>query len=116
VPNPNSTIESPPPHDTTAQKLFLASEEDARAFIDLVCREPDLEDLPEEPEIARFPIVRTRYANAEQIVRTGRYTAKLDPAGPEPPLQMPAWQYLLEEREIDALLAYFVSLYDWEEG
>jgi hypothetical protein len=29
---------------------------------------------------------------------------------------MPAWQYLLEEREIDALLAYFVSLYDWEEG
>jgi hypothetical protein len=29
---------------------------------------------------------------------------------------MPAWQYLVEEREIDALLMYFVSLHDWEEG
>lgn len=118
VPNPNSTIKEPPAHDTTAQKLFLASEEDARAFVRLVAAEPELADpesLREATEIQRFPVVRTRFLNAKEIVRLGRYTAKLDPAGPEPPLQMPAWQYLLEEREIDALLAYFVSLQDWEE-
>ena len=61
-------------------------------------------------------IVVTRFANAEEIIRTGRYSAKLEPEGAEPPLQMPAWQYLVEEREIDALLVYFVSLYPWEEG
>jgi|GEM_PF-779947 len=121
VPNPNSTIHEPPAHDTTAQKLFLASEEDAAAFLALLAAAPDLPDpaemegLGDVPEIARLPVVRTRYLNAKEIVRTGRYTAKLDPAGPEPPLQMPAWQFLLGEREIDSLLAYFISLYDWEE-
>ena len=28
---------------------------------------------------------------------------------------MPAWQYLLEEREIDALLSYFIDLEPWDE-
>ena len=28
---------------------------------------------------------------------------------------MPAWQYLVDDREIDALLAYFVSLYLWDD-
>ncbi len=121
VPNPNSTIQEPPAHDTTAQKLFLASREDAEAFIDLVARAPELpepqelETLEEPPEIGRYPIVRTRFLNAEEIVRLGRYTAKLDPDGPEPPLQMPAWEFLLGERDVDAVLAYFVSLQDWEE-
>ena len=101
---------------TTAQKLFLASPEDADAFIELVQHEPDLAEVDEPPEIERLPIVMTRFANAEEIIRTGRYSAKLEPGGPEPPLQMPAWKYLVEEREIDALLVYFVSLYGWEEG
>lgn len=115
VPNPNSTIETPPNHDTTAQKLFLASAEDARALIELVRSASDLDAVEEPPEIGRYAIVRARWDNAEQIIRGGRYTAKLDPEGPEPPLQMPAWSYLLDERDIDALLAYFVSLQEWDE-
>lgn len=118
VANPNSANSPVPPHNTTAQKLFLASPEDAEALIDLLAVAPglaDVEELDEEPEISRFPVVRARYENAKQIIRTGRYSSKLDPEGPEPPLQMPAWQYLVEERESDALLAYFVSLYPWEE-
>ena len=73
-------------------------------------------DSDEAPEIAMFPVVKTRYENAKEIIRKGRYSSKADPAGPEPPLQMPAWQYIIGEREIDALLLYFVSLYPWEEG
>ena len=46
--------------------------EDAWAFIDLVGRVPDLHALKEPPEIARFPIVRTRFANAREIIRLGR--------------------------------------------
>ena len=72
--------------------------------------------MEEPPEIALFPVVRTRFDNAKEIIRKGRYSSKLDPDGPEPPLQMPAWQYIVEERDIDALLVYFVSLYPWEEG
>lgn len=116
IDNPNSTKTTVPDHFTTASKLFLASREDAEALIELVEREPDLTAIDEPPDIERFPIVVARFANAEEIIRTGRYSAKLEPEGPEPPLQMPAWKYLVEEREIDALLVYFVSLYQWEEG
>ena len=49
-------------------------------------------------------------------IRKGRYSSKIEVNGPEPPLQMPAWQYIVDERKIDALLVYFVSLYPWDEG
>jgi len=115
VRNPNATGETVPAHDTTAQKLFLATRDDAEALIELVGRTPDLDTLTRPPDIGRFAIVRSRLGDAREIVRKGRYTAKLDPRGPEPPLQMPAWEYLIEDREIDALLMYFVSLFPWEE-
>ena len=115
VRNPNSANSPVPAHNTTAQKLFLASPDDAEAFIALLADCPGLVELDDEPDIGRFPVVRTRFENARVIIRGGRYSSKLDPDGPEPPLQMPAWQYLVDEREIDAVLAYFVSLYPWEE-
>ena len=31
-------------------------------------------------------------------------------AGPEPPLQMPAWQGKLSRRQVHAILGYFISL------
>lgn len=114
VVNPNANNSPVPRHDTTARKLFLASEEDAGAFEELLEEHAALAGLEEEPEIRGFPVVRARFENAREIVRRGRYSGKLDPHGPEPPLQMPAWQYLVSDREIDALLAYFVSLYPWD--
>ncbi len=116
VENVNSAYKTIPAHNTTAQKLFLQSPEDAQAFVDLIHQTSDLSELDEPPEISRFPLVKTRFENAEEIIRKGRYSAKLQATGPEPPLQMPAWQYLIEEREIDALLSYFVSLQPWQEG
>jgi cytochrome c oxidase subunit 2 len=114
IPNDNSTSRTVPAHDTTAQKLLLLSREDAGAFVSLLEATGDLEAV-EDPGIAAFAAVRARFLNAKEIVRMGRFTAKANPDGPQPPLQMLAWKYLLEEREIDALLAYFVSLYDWGE-
>lgn len=114
VENVNANNSPVPRHDTTAQKLFLASPEDAAAFQELLETRAPLDDLAEAPEIRGFRVVRARFENAREIIRKGRYSGKRDLEGPEPPLQMPAWQYLIEEREIDALLAYFVSLYPWE--
>jgi len=114
--NANSANSPVPAHDTTAQKLFIDTPEDAETFIDLVTSTGDLRSLEEPPEINLFPVVRTRFENAKDIIRNGRYSSKADPTGPEPPLQMPAWHYIVGEREIDALLVYFVSLYPWDEG
>jgi hypothetical protein len=104
-----------PAHNTTAQKLFLQTPEDADAFILLVEASGNLEAV-EETDVSAFPAVRTRFLNAKEIIRKGRFTSAVNPLGPQPPLQMPAWAYLIEEREMDALLAYFVSLYDWEKN
>jgi len=114
--NDNSANSPVPAHNTTAEKLFLGTADDCEAFIELVSLTDDLEALEETPEIALFPVVRTRFENAKEIIRKGRYSSKADPAGPEPPLQMPAWQYIVDEREIDALLVYFLSIYPWDEG
>jgi hypothetical protein len=116
IANHNSANSPVPAHNTTAQKLFLETPEDADAFIELLQSTGDLSSLEEPPEITLFPVVRTRFDNAREIIRKGRYSSKLDESGPEPPLQMPAWQYIVEERDIDALLVYFVSLYPWDEG
>lgn len=114
--NVNSANSPVPAHNTTAEKLFLETPDDAEAFIQLLQATGDLSSLEEPPEIHLFPVVRTRFDNAKEIVRKGRYSSKIDAGGPEPPLQMPAWKFIVEEREIDALLAYFVSLYPWDEG
>ena len=114
--NVNSAYHVIPAHNTTADKLFLQSPEDAEAFIDLIQQTTDLSALKEPPEIERYPLVKARFENAEEIIRQGRYSARLQPDGPEPPLQMPAWQHLIEERQIDALLVYFVSLQPWQDG
>ena len=112
VTNENSVSRTVPRHDTTAQKLFLRSREDADAFIGLVEASGNLDT--DAASVAGFPIVRARFLNAKEIIRSGRFPAGADRYGPQPPLQMPAWKYLLEEREIDALLVYFISLYDWD--
>lgn len=114
VHNLNSANDPVPRHDTTAQKLFLGSPDDAEAFLDALRDTDDLANLEDPPEVRRFPVVLARYENAREIVRKGRYSSKVDPTGPEPPLQMPAWQYIVDDREIDALLSYFISLYPWE--
>ena len=113
--NLNSANSPIPAHNTTAEKLFLSTPEDAECLIAAIERTGDLESLDPVPEIALFPVVRTRFENAKEIMRLGRYPSKADPTGPEPPLQMPAWRHIVSEREMDALLAYFVSLYPWEE-
>jgi mono/diheme cytochrome c family protein/plastocyanin len=110
VPNDNSTRRTVPAHDTTAEKFFLRTREDADAFIRVLEASGDLASGA-DAGIPAFPIVRARFLQAREIIKKGRFTTGADPRGPQPPLQMPAWQFLLEEREIDALLAYFVSLH-----
>lgn len=114
--NPNSANSPVPAHNTTAQKLFLRTPDDAEAFIELIGSVRNLEALEEPPDITLFPVVMTRFGDAKEIIRKGRYSSRVDLDGPEPPLQMPAWQHIVDEREMDALLAYFVSLFPWDEG
>lgn len=102
-------------HNTTAEKIFLRSDEDAEVLLDVIRRGEPVDEDSEAADINGFPIVKARFDAAEELIRQGKNAAPLNMEGPLPPLQMPAWKYKLSDRDIDAIMGYFVSLYDWEE-
>lgn len=115
VKNFNYAKKTIPAHNTTVNKLFLKTEEDAIIFNELLCKDYNLENLEEDPDIFLFNMVLARYNALKEIIKNGSLPEKLDTEIPEPPLWMPAWLYKLTEREIEALIAYFIDLYNWDE-
>lgn len=116
VKNPNYAKKTIPAHNTTANKLFLRSAEDADRFIELVQQNGgDLDDLDEDLDIPMFNVVKARFQALKQIIANGSPPQKLDPDGPEPPLWMPAWRHKLTQGEMDALIVFFVDLFPWDE-
>jgi mono/diheme cytochrome c family protein len=61
------------------------------------------------PDQDSFP---RRYETISESIRAGQLTPRKDPAGPDPPLQMPAMKARLLPEEIDAVMAYLISVYD----
>lgn len=113
--NFNYVKDTIPAHDTLAEKLFLDEREDADAFIELLLTGADLEEAKGETDIPQFVIVLTQYRAAKDLIINGKYCAKLDAAGFEPPLQMPSWREMLTDRDVDSIIAYLLTLYPWEE-
>ena len=115
VKNPNYAKKTIPAHENTAEKLFLKTAEDSRAFMELLAKHPDLKDLEDDPDIPLFNVISARYRALKNIIRNGSSPQRLNPDGPEPPLWMPAWQFKLTDHEIDSLIHYFIDLYPWDE-
>jgi mono/diheme cytochrome c family protein len=110
VDNYNYIKKTVPAHDHTANKLFLADAEDREAFLALIQQGADLNHPAEPPDITRYRLVMSRFNAAVKLIESGKNAARLDLAGPEPPLQMPAWQDRLSRRQIHAIMGYFISL------
>ena len=114
VKNYNYINKTAPAHNRFAEKIFLTDEEDAETFLEMIRKGVDLNQPASPPDIARYPVVRSRLNAAVRLIENGKNAARLDLAGPEPPLQMPAWKHKLAPKEICAIMGYFVSLYPWE--
>lgn len=110
VPNPNSMNPQVPPLAELDRRTFLFTADDAAAFTSLLDSAPDLESVESAPEVPLFPVVRTQYLATRDLVANGRRSVPLDPTGPRPPLDMPAWGARLTDREIDAILSYLLTL------
>ena len=115
VDNYNYINDEIPAHNNTVEKFFLQTEEDAETLMAAIQRGKPVDEESDAAEISNFPIVKARFAAAGDLIRRGKNAAPLDMEGPTPPLQMPSWKYKISDGEIDAILGYFISLYDWEE-
>jgi mono/diheme cytochrome c family protein len=114
--NPNYVSQYVPQLNTLAERMKLYWEEDADTIITLLEKGADLESLAADPPIDGYHRFLAQYGSIRDKIRNGSpQVQKLDREGPEPPLTMPSWEYQLTDRDIDALIAYLLSLYPWEE-
>lgn len=108
VRNPNSMNPTVPELAGLARRTFLFAPSDVAAFRRVMEGPTPLEDLQEPPEVPLFSVVRQQYLATRRLVSEGRRSTKLDPSGPVPPLDMPAWGARLAPADIDAILSYLL--------
>lgn len=109
VPNPNSMNARVPSISDLARRTFLFTSADAEAFARLLTTHPRLADVTEAPQVPLFPVVKRQYLATLSLVHEGRRSSRLDPAGPRPPLDMPAWGARLPDEDIEAILTYLLT-------
>ena len=115
VENTNYVKEEIPAHNTLADKLWLKEKEHADIFVEMLKARVNFEDLEEQPDIRLFNLVLQQYYAARDLIKNGKHCAKADIDGPEPPRQMVSWGAILTDRDIDSIIAYLITLYEWDE-
>ena len=115
VKNFNYSKATIPGHANLAENFNLEEPEDAEAFIELLKKRTDLEQAESETDIPQFRLVLTKYNAAKELIRKGKHGGKLDKNALAPPLNMPSWQEILSDRDIDSIIAYLLSIYPWED-
>ncbi len=72
--------------------------------------------MEDNPPIENYSRFLAQYHSMLDKVKNGALKLQtLNPDGPLPPLYMPAWEYILSDTEIDAVLAYLIKQLDWDE-
>lgn len=109
--NENYIKDTYPRLNTLAQKMMFADEEDAAAVVGAL--ESGEELRADILDIAKPGVVLAQYEAIRNVIRNGSRPGKKDSAGPEP-TAMPVWGDRLDDRDIDAILAYLITLQEWE--
>jgi plastocyanin/mono/diheme cytochrome c family protein len=115
VPNKNYVAGVVPALNTLAERLMLFDPEDVKAIVEQLEQGRDLESLVDSPPVPRFSVFLAQYRSARDVIRNGSHPGKKNSRGPSPPLAMPTWESILSKADIDALIAYLLTLQPWEE-
>jgi mono/diheme cytochrome c family protein len=115
ITNWNYVNDTVPDLNTLAERLMLFDPEDADAIVGAMEEGTALEQLRDSPPVPRFNVFLAQYQSVREVMRNGNPPGKKDPDGPSPPLEMLAWGQRLSESDIDALIAYLLTLQPWEE-
>lgn len=114
VHNPNYLKDEIPELDLLAERLFLFEKEDADAIIKAIEKFGDLNLAVPQPDVPRFPVVLAQYNAIRQVISNGNPAAKKDPEGPSP-FNMPSWKKSIPTEDINSVIAYLISTYDFDE-
>lgn len=114
VVNTNYLQETNPALDLMAERLMLFDPEDADLAVGWLIGDEEWPGPEAEPPFRTYPRFVAQLDNVRTVIREGSTAGKSDPDGPEP-AAMPAWGGVLDDSAVDALIAYLVTLYDWDE-
>ena len=114
VVNPNYLQGTSPTLALEAERLMLFDPEDAEIAIELLITGADLEALDADPPFRGYVRFRAQLENVRGVIRDGSAAGKLDADGPQP-FSMPAWAHAMDNEQRDLVIAYLISLYDWED-
>ena len=84
--------------------------EDVDPVLEQLKRGARLEALEGSPPVPRFNVVLAQYQSVQGLIRKGNVAGRKDPKGPTPPLNMPRWGRQLTDADIDAIVAYLLSV------
>ena len=123
MPNKNTAEESVPSLDDLASKMQIFSRKDGNYILQLLDQNRDFKSLLEDPPIENFETIYETLQGTRNLIIAGAKSLKKDPDGPEPPMHMPGWHQRLDfdnkplnMRDVDAIIAYLLSLQDWTES
>ncbi|MBI2821437.1 MAG: c-type cytochrome [Acidobacteria bacterium] len=110
VPNWNYVKGTVPALNTLAERLMLFDPEDVKVVVEQMESGKNLDSLVASPPVPRFNVFLAQYDSVRNVIRKGSPPGRKDPHGPLPPLEMLAWGERLSEADIDAVIAYLLTL------
>lgn len=109
VTNENAKNPVVPALNGLAHRMAFTSADDVDALLRIL-RALNGAQLAESDaaKLANWTQIQRAIAETRRVIAQGLAVTAVDANGPEP-LDMPSWQHLIDEKEIDALIAYLIS-------
>lgn len=115
VKNPYYVNNEVPNLNILASTLKIDWPEDAEVVIDLLKNNTDLNSLEDSDVIGNYNRFLAQYnSTISKIINGADSLQTKDPIDPMPPLNMPAWEHHLSEEEMNSIISYLITLYDWD--
>lgn len=116
VVNPNYAKLTIPDLITLAKKMKIGNKEEADKLIVVLEKGTELEKLNDNPPFSNYNRFYAQYNSITNKINDGASKLqKADTNSIDPPLMMPPWKGILTQKDINSIIAYFISIYNWED-
>jgi len=112
--NPNYAKMTIPALNTLAEKMFIEEKEDGEEVIKILEAGQTLDSKGPLQKIKNYMLIAAQYDAIKKVIQNGSPAAKRDPAGLEP-TSMPSWKNTLSDKHINGVIAYLLSISEFEE-
>jgi mono/diheme cytochrome c family protein len=115
VPNPGATDEHVPQLNRLADRMLIGGPVEAKAAVELLGRKSPPNTVSGRKTPEGYGQFLAQYRAVHNKIAFGSKPAEAYPGVMRAPLEMPAWHSVLSTRDIDAVIAYLITLQDWKE-